>query len=61
MEKLSEQLGFATPFVYAAAAYALFYWLDENASDEAKRAFAGTMKLRKVEKSQVASALVEVF
>jgi len=36
MEKLLEHLGYATPFIYAAAAYGLFAWLDENASDEAK-------------------------
>jgi hypothetical protein len=27
MEKLLEHLGYATPFIYAAAAYGLFAWL----------------------------------
>ena len=35
MEELLKHLGYATPFMYAAAAYALFHWLDENASQTA--------------------------
>jgi hypothetical protein len=61
MEKLLEHLGFATPFIYAAAAYGLFRWLDDNASDEAKAALARTMRLKDYKNEQVASALVEVF
>jgi hypothetical protein len=61
MEKLLEQLGYTTPFIYSAAAYWLFRWLDENASDEAKAALASTMKLSKYRDEQVAAALVEVF
>jgi len=41
MEKLLEHLGYATPFIYAAAAYGLFAWLDKEASDDAKAALAG--------------------
>ena len=36
LEKLAEHFGFVAPFGYAAAAYGLFHWLDENASDDAK-------------------------
>src|SRR5271169_4566309 len=61
MEKLLEHFGYATPFIYAAAAYGLFYWLDENASEEAKKALASTMKLKSVDSEQVAAAIVEVF
>jgi hypothetical protein len=59
--KLLESLGFAAPLLYAAAAYGLFNWLDENLSDAAKAALASTMKLKDSSKEQVASALVEVF
>jgi hypothetical protein len=60
--ELLKQLGFNTaPFIYAAAAYGLFYWLDKNASDEAKAALARTMRLKDYKNEQVASALVEVF
>jgi hypothetical protein len=61
MEELLKYLGFTTPFMYAAAAYALFHWLDENASDEAKASLARTMRFKDYKKEQVASALVEVF
>jgi hypothetical protein len=61
MEKLLEHLGFASPFVYAAAAYGLFVWLDNEASNEAKAALAGTMKLKDYDHKQIASAVVEVF
>jgi hypothetical protein len=61
MEKLLEHLGYATPFIYAAAAYGLFYWLDENASDEAKATLASTLKLKDVNRAAIASALTEVL
>jgi hypothetical protein len=61
LEQLSEHFGFAAPLMYAAAAYALFHWLDENTSDEAKAALARTMRFKDYKKEQVASALVEVF
>jgi hypothetical protein len=61
LEKLSEHFGYAAPFMYAALAYGLFHWLDENASDEAKAALARTMRFKDYKKEQVASALVEVF
>jgi hypothetical protein len=59
--KLLDHLGYAAPLLYAAAAYGLFRWLDENLSTAAKAALASTMKLRSYGKEQVASALVEVF
>ncbi len=61
MEELLKYLGFTTPFIYAAAAYGFFYWLDENASDEARAALARTMRLKDYKSEHVASALVEVF
>jgi hypothetical protein len=59
--KLLDHLGYATPLLYAAAAYGLFHWLDENVSDEAKAALAGAMKLKETDSKQVAAALVTVF
>jgi hypothetical protein len=54
-------IGLGTPFVYGAAAYGLFHWLDKNASDEAKAAISDSLKIRDYDRKQVASALVEVF
>jgi hypothetical protein len=61
LEELSKHFGYVTPFMYAAAAYGFFHWLDENASDEAKAALARTMRLKDYKNEQVASALIEVF
>jgi hypothetical protein len=58
---LLKHLGFATPLVYAAAAYGLFHWLDKNASKEAKIALAGLLKYRNYDGKQVATAFVNVF
>src|SRR5581483_8914405 len=59
--KLLDHLGYATPFIYAAATYGLFHWLDENLSDEAKAALASAMWLRDYDEKRLAPALVEVF
>src|SRR5262249_33440561 len=58
-----QELLVTTPLIYAGAAYGLFHWLDENASDEAKTVLARTMtfKDKNYKSKQVASALVEVF
>jgi hypothetical protein len=61
MEELLKLLGFTTPLIYAGAAYGLFHWLDENASDEAKAALAQTMRFKDYKSAHLASALVEVF
>jgi hypothetical protein len=61
MEELFKLLGFTTPLIYATAAYRLFHWLDDNASDEAKAALARTMTFKNYKNEQIASALVEVF
>jgi hypothetical protein len=61
MEKFLEHLGYATPVIYAAAAYWLFSWLDKEASDEAKAALSSTMRLKILDGRTLASALVEVF
>jgi hypothetical protein len=61
MEELLKLFGFTTPLIYAGAAYGLFHWLDENASDEAKAALTRTMSFKDYKSEHVASALVEVF
>ena len=61
MDKLAEHLGYGSPFIYAAAAYFLFLWLDGNASAEAKSMLASTMKIKDYDKTHIASALTEVF
>ena len=33
-------LGLTTPFIYAAASYRFFHWLDQKASGPAKEAFS---------------------
>jgi len=59
--KLLDHLGYATPLLYAGAAYRLFAWLDADASDKAKAALAGAARLRALPNEQVAKALVEIF
>ncbi|WP_439397241.1 hypothetical protein ACRQ5Q_09105 [Bradyrhizobium sp. PMVTL-01] len=61
LETLFEHIGYAAPFMYAAAAFYFFRWLDENASDEAKTALARTMRFKDYKNEQIASVLVEVF
>jgi hypothetical protein len=59
--QLLDHLGYATPLLYAAAAYGLFYRLDENTSDEAKAAVTSTMQSKGIEAKRVVSALLEIF
>jgi hypothetical protein len=58
--KLLEQLGYA-PFVYTAAVYAFFVWLDKELSEEAKAALVQTLKFKTLPNGQVARAIVEIF
>jgi len=46
MEEFLKYLGFTTPLIWATAAYGLFFWLDKEASDEAKAALARTMSFK---------------
>ena len=61
MDELFKLLGFSTPFIYAAATYALFHWLDANASDEGKAAISRLLDLKDYDSKQVSAAFVEVF
>lgn len=61
LDGILKAIGLATPFLYAWGAYQLFHWLDKKASDPAKNALAGTLKIMEYDNKHVASALLEVF
>jgi hypothetical protein len=54
-------LGFTTPFVYAAATYGFFHWLDKKASGAAKKAVSEWVRTREYDKVAVAKATLEIF
>src|SRR5882757_2012216 len=54
-------LGFATPFVYAAATYGFFHWLDKKASGQAKTVTSSWINSSYFDKKQTSELLVEVF
>jgi len=54
-------LGFATPFVYAAATFGFFHYFDERISDEAKTAVSEWLLPKKYDKSAVSAAVLEMF
>jgi hypothetical protein len=61
MDELFKLLGFGTPFIYAAATYGLFNWLDAKASDEGKEAISHVLESKDHDSKLVAAALVETF
>jgi hypothetical protein len=61
MEKLFELLGLGTPFLYAGATFALFQWLDSNASEEAKAAFSRLLYMERYDNNAISAALIELF
>jgi hypothetical protein len=54
-------LGFTTPFVYAAATFGFFHYLDGKVSDEAQKAISGWLQPKEYDKVTVARAIVEIF
>jgi hypothetical protein len=50
-----------TPFICAVAAYSFFLYLDNEASDPAKKAFAAWFKPLPYDKRTVADAVIEMF
>jgi hypothetical protein len=56
-----ELLGLSTPFIYTAATYAAFKYLDKRASAQAKRAISDWLQPLPYDKAAVASAMLEVF
>jgi hypothetical protein len=54
-------LGFASPFVYAAATYGVFHWLDKKASGPAKKALTARLQSQPPDKETLANYALEVF
>jgi hypothetical protein len=54
-------LGLSTPFVYAAATYGFFHWLDKKASGPAKKALSDWLQPKEHSKIAVGNAILEVF
>jgi hypothetical protein len=54
-------LGFTTPFVYAAATYGLFHYLDKKASGPAKQAIVSWLKPRPLNHAQLSATMLELF
>jgi hypothetical protein len=61
LTKVLDQLALATPFLYAAAIYGIFRWLDKITSGNAKAALSAKLGSWRVDDKQVASALLETF
>jgi hypothetical protein len=61
LAEILKALGFTTPFIYAAATYGFFHWLDKKASGPAKRAISGWLEPREYDRAAVAAAIVELF
>jgi hypothetical protein len=54
-------LSFTTPFVYAAATYAIFHFLDRKASDAAKRALTERLQSTRRQNVAIPNFAVETF
>lgn len=61
LSEVLKVLGFSTPFVYAAAVYGLFHYLDKKASGPAKQTISGWLQPKEYDKRAVANAMVEIF
>jgi hypothetical protein len=61
LSEVLKLLGFSTPFVYAAAVYGFFHYLDEKASEPAKAAISSWLQPIKHDKTAVADAMIEIF
>jgi hypothetical protein len=61
LSEVLKLMGFTTPFVYAAAVYGLFHYLDKKASGAAKKAISGWLQPKEYDKAAVAAAMVEIF
>jgi hypothetical protein len=61
LSEVLKLMGLTTPFVYAAAAYGFFHYLDKKASGPAKKAISGWLQPKEYDKTAVANAMVELF
>ena len=60
-DKLFTLLGLGVPFYLGAATYAVFAWLDNNASDEATQVIASWLKGRSQRKFDLGNLVIDTF
>ena len=60
-EKLFDLLGLGVPFYLAAATYAVFAWLDNNASDEATKVISSWLHGRSQNKPDLGNLIINAF
>ena len=61
MEKLFTLLGLGAPFGLATATYAVFWWLDINASDEATNVISSWLQGRSQNKPDLGNLIISAF
>src|SRR5438105_2524736 len=61
VQEVLKALGLSMPFIYAAAVYSFFHFLDKRASGPAKQALSDWLKPQGYNRTAVAAAIVEVF
>jgi hypothetical protein len=61
LTEVLKALGFTTPFIYAAATYGAFHYLDKKASGPAKRTISAWINSTYIDKQQSAAIAVEIF
>jgi hypothetical protein len=60
-EKLFDLVGLGVPFGLAAATYAVFAWLDNNASDEATKVISSWLRGRSHNKPDLGNLIINAF
>src|ERR1700733_15234737 len=60
-EKLFDLVGLGVPFGLAAATYAVFSWLDNNASDEATKVISSWLHGRSQHKPDLGNLIINAF
>src|SRR5271167_2710867 len=60
-DKLVDLLGLGVPFYLAAATYAVFSWLDSNASDEATKVISSWLHGRSHSKPDLGNLIIKAF
>jgi hypothetical protein len=61
LKDVLEAVGLGTPFIFAAATYGFFYWLDRNASAQATRAISAWFKGQPHKRIDVRGSIVAAF
>jgi len=61
LKDVFEALSLGTPFMFAAATYGLFHWLDRNASAQATRAISGWLRGEAYRRIDVRLAILAAF